>query len=255
MQVLIILQARSNSTRLPKKVLKPILGKAMLAHQIARIQQATRFDQLLVATSALNDDNEIETLCQNLNIPCYRGSLNDVLDRYYQASKQYGAQNIVRITGDCPLIDSDIIDQIIDMHIGSDCDYTSNVEPPTLPDGLDVEVFTFKALERTWLEGIKPSEREHVTSFIRTNTHLFKCQNFTYKRDLSQLRWTVDEVEDFEFVSQIYQNLYPKNNNFNLNNILDLLEKKPELSAINQEFSRNEGLYKAQVKDKELGYD
>jgi len=255
MRVLMILQARFSSTRLPGKVLKPILGQAMLAHQITRLQQATLFDKLIVATSKLSSDDGIAELCDKMNIEFYRGELDDVLDRYYQASIQYHPKHIVRVTGDCPLIDSDIIDQVIDMHIHSDYDYTSNCIPPSLPDGLDVEVFTFEALKKAWQESRKVSDREHVTPFMRNNPASFTVQNYFYRENHSHLRWTVDEPEDFEFVTCVYQALYEEIPYFKLKDILALLEKEPSLQLINQKFKRNEGLLKSQAKEKELGDD
>mgnify|MGYP001942273858 CR=1 FL=1 len=255
MQVLAILQARFNSTRLPGKVLKPILGKAMLAQQVERLQQVKSVDKLIIATSSQASDDVIEQLCQKLAVNCYRGSLDDVLDRYYQASKNHQAQHIVRITGDCPLIDIDIVEQVVNMHTTSNFDYTSNIQPATFPDGLDVEIFKFSALEKAWLGANKPSEREHVTLYIRNNPDLYNCQNFTHTKDLSHLRWTVDEPEDFDFVTKVYQALYQKKPFFNYSDIISLLIEQPHLQTINQKYIRNEGLLKSQAQDKELGYE
>jgi spore coat polysaccharide biosynthesis protein SpsF len=255
MQVLMILQARYNSSRLPGKVLKPILGKPMLAHQIERLQTVQHCNKLIVATSKMSSDDAIEQLCKYLAVDCYRGDLDDVLDRYYQASIPYNPDHIVRVTGDCPLIDSEIVDQVINFHINSQFDYTSNCIPPTLPDGLDVEVFTYSALKEAWLNSKLPSEREHVTPYIRNNPQSFSVQNFFYKQDYSHLRWTVDEAEDFELVTEIYQALYIKKPNFGLNDILTLLDSTPNLTHINQKYKRNEGFIKSQAKDKEQRYD
>lgn len=254
-QTLCILQARMGSTRLPGKVLKPILGEPMLAHQINRLSGVKTIDTLLVATSTEQEDDAIEQLCKQLSIPCFRGNKNDVLDRFYQAALAYRPENIVRLTGDCPLIDAEIVTQVVELHLHSHHDYTSNCNPPTLPDGLDVEVFTFKALTKAWQHSSKPSEREHVTPYIRNNTQMFSCQNFHYPTDLSQHRWTVDEEKDFEFVSAIYRHLYKNNNHFALNEILALLAERPELLEINNLISRNEGLIKSEEQDKEQGFD
>jgi len=249
-KTLVILQARYNSSRLPGKVLKPILGQAMLAHQITRIEHATLVDKIIVATSNMNNDDEIAKLCTKLEVDCYRGELNDVLDRFYQASREINPINIIRLTGDCPLIDPDIIDKVIKLHLNDDFDYTSNSNPPTLPDGLDVEVFSFKALEKAWIHAKKQSDREHVTSFIRNNPDIFSCQNFEYDRDLSHLRWTVDEPEDFLFVNEVYRALYDDNPKFDLKDILLLIEENPSLTTINDKFKRNEGLHLSLSKDK-----
>lgn len=253
---LIILQARTSSTRLPGKVLLPILDKPMLSHQIARLAKVKTPHQLIVATSHLTSDNAIETLCQQLNINCFRGSLEDVLDRYYQATlannPQGKVKRIVRLTGDCPLIDNEIIDQVIELFSSSQVDYCSNCEPASLPDGLDVEVFTFAALTTAWRLAKKTSEREHVTPFIRNNPQLFSRCNFYHQPDLSHYRWTVDEPEDFELVTKVYQALYPNTPNFKLADILALIEKQPELSKLNQHIVRNEGLIKSELADQQL---
>ena len=207
---------------------------------------------MIIATSEHSSDDGIATLCQTLNIDCFRGSLTDVLDRYYQAAKQYSASHVVRLTGDCPVIDHQIIDQVIALHLNSHVDYTANCEPPTLPDGLDVEVFTFKALEHAWHESKKPSEREHVTLFIRNNPELFICQNYRYKEDLSYLRWTVDEPEDFKFITKVYQELYQHKPDFLLKDILLLLAQQPTLKNINKKFTRNEGLKKSIIADQQI---
>ncbi len=258
-ETLIILQARTSSSRLPNKVLLPIMAKPMLSQQIARLAKVKTSHQLIVATSDETSDNQIEDLCQELGVKCFRGSLDDVLDRYYQTAlannPASNIKNIVRVTGDCPLIDSDIIDQVIALFLNSQVDYCSNCEPATLPDGLDVEVFTLATLEKAWQLADKPSEREHVTPFIRKNKQLFRCKNFYHHSDLSHLRLTVDESVDFELVTKIYQTLYPQNNDFKLTDIMSLLEQQPELALINQHILRNEGLLKSELADQESEHE
>lgn len=255
-ETLIILQARTSSSRLPNKVLLPILGQPMLSHQIARLRKIKTPHELVVATSEQQSDDAIENLCKELNIACFRGSLDDVLGRFYQAAftnnPNDSIRNIVRVTGDCPLIDSEIIDQVINLFLTSNVDYCSNCDPATLPDGLDVEVFTFAALAEAHRLAKKPSEREHVTPFIRNNPQLFTSNNFLYSSDLSHYRWTVDEPADFELVTQIYQALYPKNNDFKLADIVRLIQQQPELAKINQDINRNEGLVKSELQDMQL---
>lgn len=252
---LIILQARTSSSRLPGKVLLPILNKPMLSHQISRLTKVKTPHQLIIATSELASDDAIAQLCQALNVKCFRGSLDDVLDRYYHAALANNpkgqVKNIVRVTGDCPLIDSTIIDKVIELFLTSKVDYCSNCEPATLPDGLDVEIFTLAALTKAWLLAKKSSEREHVTPFIRNNKHLFSCINFYHQPDLSHFRLTVDEPEDFELITKIYQSLYRKNHDFKLVDIINLLEQQPELALINQSLIRNEGLLKSELADQE----
>jgi spore coat polysaccharide biosynthesis protein SpsF len=253
--ILAILQARMSSTRLPNKVLKPIMNQPMLALQLARIKQSKRINKLIVATSVQPDDDAIENLCNNLQIDCFRGDLNDVLSRFYHASLAYSPKHVVRLTGDCPLADASVIDQVITEHLKQRADYTSNCQPATFPDGLDVEVFTAQALAISYQNAVKPSEREHVTQFMRNHPDLFVLANYQYHHDLSAYRWTVDEEKDFEFVTQIYQHLYTKNPYFTLQDILALVEKKPQLCKINQGFSRDEGLLKSLQQDKEQGYE
>jgi len=250
MTINIILQARTSSTRLPEKVLKDILGKPMLVHQLERLKSLTLVDKIIVATSNDASDDVIEQLCQSVGIHCFRGSLANVLDRYYQASLAYPSDHVVRITGDCPVIDTDIIEQVIQLHLNTAADYSSNCDPATLPDGLDVEVFTFSALQQSWQHAKKPSELEHVTPFMRSHPELFTCQNYTHSPDYSHLRWTVDEPADFELITQIYHELYPNKPMFKLKDMLKLIEQKPHLAAINAHFKRNEGLLKSLQQDK-----
>ncbi|MBA6253839.1 MULTISPECIES: cytidylyltransferase domain-containing protein [unclassified Colwellia] len=254
MTVNIILQARMNSSRLPGKVLMPILGQPILALQIARLAKVTQVNKLIIATSTEPSDDAIDRLCDTLNIACFRGNLNNVLDRYYQASLLYPSEHIVRITGDCPLIDAQVIDHVILAHLTGGFDYTNNCEPATFPDGLDVEVMTKKTLKSSWLQAVKPSELEHVTLFIRNHPEQFSCGSYLHECDLSAHRWTVDEQEDFELVERIYNDLYPKNNNFSFQDILKYLAKHPALLKINQDFTRNQGLLTSLKNDKEQGY-
>jgi|APSaa5957512622_1039677.scaffolds.fasta_scaffold119129_1 spore coat polysaccharide biosynthesis protein SpsF (cytidylyltransferase family) len=250
--ILAILQARFSSTRLPGKVLKKILGKPMLSLQLERIKHSKRIEELIVATSTEDSDNKIESLCKSMEIPCFRGSLNDVLDRFYQAALPYKPENIVRLTGDCPLIDPLIIDNVIDLCIRGEFDYVSNALEPTFPDGLDVEAFKFSALETAWKEAFLPSHREHVTPFIYQNPERFRIDNYRNNIDLSYLRWTVDLPQDFELVRQIYEALYRQNPKFTTQDILTFLHNNPSLLQINKSILRNEGLKKSEEADKLL---
>lgn len=247
--ILGILQARVSSTRLPGKVLRSILGKPMLAREIERILQAESIDRLIVATSANQEDDAIEELCSSVGIDCYRGSLEDVLDRFYQAAKKYNPEHVIRLTGDCPLIDPQVIDQLIKFHISGDYDYTSNALEPTYPDGLDVEAIRFSALEHAWRGSQLQSAREHVTLYLYQNPQLFKIGILKNSVDLSYLRWTVDELQDFELVSQIYESLYPLNPQFATQDILQYLDQHTDLKTKNTVLERNEGLKKSLNKD------
>ena len=245
-----ILQARVSSSRLPGKVLKPILGKPMLLLQVERVNRARRIERLVVATSTDRSDDAVETLCRSNGIACSRGSLADVLDRYYQAAKPLGAEHIVRLTGDCPLADPAVIDAVIAFHIEGGYDYTSNTLEPTWPDGLDVEVVRFSCLEAAWKEATLPSQREHVLPFIHQQPARFRLGSYRSAQDLSQYRWTVDEPEDFELVKAIYEELYPTNPAFTTQDALDLLKRRPGLADLNKRFIRNEGYLTSLSRDR-----
>ena len=251
MKILAILQARMSSSRLPGKILKPILGKPMLTLQIERVLRARCIDSLIVATSTDPSDNPVEELCQDLGVECFRGSLDNVLDRYFQAAKHYKAQNLVRLTGDCPLADPDVIDEAIQYFLDHDFDYVTNGgDEPTFPDGLDVEVLKFSALKAAWENATQPSDIEHVTPYITKQPEEFKLGVFKGHPDRSHMRWTVDAPRDFEFVYRVYQELYPVNPQFGTDDILDLLQRKPEIGQINSDIERNEGLKKSLAIDK-----
>lgn len=247
--ILAIIQARLSSTRLPEKVLKPLLGKPMLLRQIERLQHVKQIDKLLVATSVEALDDGIEELCVNHNITCFRGSLDDVLDRYYQAAKPYNPKYIVRLTADCPLTDPAVIDDVVSFYFRGDYDYASNALTPTFPDGLDIEIFKFSCLEQAWKEARLSSEREHATPYIYNNPQLFNLVNYENSVDFSHLRWTVDEPEDFEFVTKVYEALYLNDPEFSMDDILKLLKEQPALLKINNMFARNEGYQKSLDED------
>ncbi|HIK04476.1 MAG TPA: glycosyltransferase family protein [Trichormus sp. M33_DOE_039] len=247
--IIAILQARVSSSRLPGKVLKPILGVPMLFHQIERIKRSKMIDRLLVATSTDPTDDLIEKYCQQRDVECFRGKLDDVLDRFYQAANSISPEHIVRLTGDCPLCDPELIDKIIIHHLSGDFDYTSNTITPTFPDGLDTEVFRFSCLKQAWQEAKLPSQREHVTPFIHSQPNRFRLGIYKQNTDLSYLRWTVDEPLDFDLVAKIYTALYPSNPRFSTQNILNLLEQNPDLKTFNTCYPRNEGWQKSLISD------
>jgi len=244
-----IIQARVSSSRLPNKVLMDVMGSPMLARQIERMIRVKSLENLVVATSNHNEDNAIEDMCREIGIDCYRGSLDDVLDRFYRCAEKYSPEHVVRITGDCPLIDPDIIDRVVSFHLENGHDYTSNVLAPTWPDGMDVEVMRFRCLAEAHEEATAPSEREHVTSFIYKHPERFNLGSVTQTEDLSSIRLTVDEPEDFELVCKIYHYLYPHNPTFGLDDVMNLLHETPELMGLNKKFERNEGLRQSEQKD------
>lgn len=247
--ILAILQARVTSSRLPGKVLKPVLGEPMLLRQIERIQRSRLIDRLVIATSTDHTNDAIEKMCTENQLSFFRGSLNDVLDRFYQAAMLFKPLHVVRLTGDCPLTDPDLIDEVVSFHLKGNFDYTSNALEPTYPDGLDVEIMRFSCLSRAWEEASLPSEREHVTSFIYKRPDLFKIGSVKGKFDLSFLRWTVDEPLDFELISNVYERLYPINPQFTTEHIYNLLKDNPELQNINAKFERNEGYQRSLLLD------
>jgi spore coat polysaccharide biosynthesis protein SpsF len=247
--ILAILQARISSIRLPGKVLKPILGEPMLARQIERLRRAKKFDKLIVATSTDPSDDVLEEFCRRVGVPCFRGSLNDVLDRFYQAALPYAPEHVVRLTGDCPLIDPELVDRTIEFHLEGGYDYTSNTLDPTFPDGLDTEVFRLDALCRAWQEAVLPSEREHVTVYIYKRPDKFRLGIYRSLIDLSYYRWTVDEPDDLELVDKIYSAIYPVNPCFNTSEVLVFLAKTPGLSTYNTNHARHEGLLKSNQED------
>jgi len=246
MKVVAVLQARTTSTRLPGKVLAQIQGRPMLELMLERVRRAELIDQVIVATSTGKSDNALENLCKHLGVECYRGSLDNVLQRFRGAVRKYGGDHVVRLTGDCPLIDSGVIDATIRFYLDGGYDYASNTMPPTFPDGLDVEVFSRQALESTFEKAGTALELEHVTPHMRNHPETFKLGGFQGSRDLSRLRWTVDEPEDLEFVRAVYDALYEKKESFGYLDVLELMEQNEELGQLNNMFSRNEGMRKNQ---------
>jgi len=249
MKTLAILQARVSSSRLPGKVLLPILGEPTLFRQIERIRRATRIEQLVVATSTDPSDDILASECLTRGIGCFRGSLDDVLDRFYRAAVSFRPANIVRLTGDCPLADPELIDRVIEFHLQGGYDFVSNAIEPTFPDGLDSAVFRFELLEQAWQEARLPSEREHVTPFMRHHPERYKIGSYKGSPDRSYMRWTVDEPADFAFVCAIYERLYPAKADFGSEDIYRLLEDQPELLQLNGGIGRNEGLASSLQKD------
>ncbi|MBS1962177.1 MAG: glycosyltransferase family protein [Bdellovibrionales bacterium] len=249
---LAILQARLSSTRLPGKVLRPLSGAPMLERQIERIRRSKKISEILVATSTGDDDRAIVELCDRLGVGSFRGNLTDVLDRYVGAARTRQPENVIRLTGDCPLVDPGVIDDVIAFFESGSFDYASNTLEPTFPDGLDTEVFTFEGLEKCWREARLPSEREHVTPYFYTHPELFRLGSYKSAVNRSNLRWTVDEPADYELVQKIYAGCYAENPSFAMADVLRFLEKNPELNRINSEFQRNEGYLRSLAQDRDF---
>ncbi len=239
MKIIALVQARMGSTRMPNKVMKRINGIPMIELLLARLSRSKELDQIIVATTMSERDLCLIDHVNQLGYSCEQGSENDVLDRYVQAARKHQADVVVRITGDCPLIDSDLVDEAIRRFKVAGVDYFSNTCPPTYPDGLDVEICTFKALEQASLETSNPLDREHVTPYLR-NSGKFKTATMQYNRDLSNLRWTVDEQSDFTVIEKVFQHFDPRID-FSWIEILNLQLQQPDLFNINQHITRNEG--------------
>ncbi|MGY4503292.1 spore coat polysaccharide biosynthesis protein SpsF [Bradyrhizobium sp. GM24.11] len=223
MTVMAILQARMSSRRLPGKVLAPVLGQPMIQRQIERIRHTRLIDRLVIATSAMSDDDAIAEFCRAIGQPCHRGPLDDVLGRFVGALDAYGpADHVVRLTADCPLIDWTIIDRCVNEHIAHGADCTSNAIVRSFPDGLDVEVMTSGALRAANAEARDAQSREHVTPFIYSNQNRFQIRHVTQPVDLAALRWTVDNPDDLAFVHKVYDHLYARNPMFTSDDILAL---------------------------------
>jgi spore coat polysaccharide biosynthesis protein SpsF len=239
--VIAIVQARMGSTRLPGKVLLDLAGKPMLVRDIERVQRAKRIDDIIIATTTKPADDKIILLCREYGWNYFRGSEDDVLDRYYLAAREFLGKTIVRITSDCPLIEPAIVDHLVDTFISAepDIDYVSNCFPArTYPRGLDTEVMSFSALERCWKEDTNPLFREHVTEYLLHNADQFKILEVNNDTDLSHMRWTVDTPEDFDFVSKVYHHF--GETRFSWKDILDLLKVHPEFQDINKNIRQKE---------------
>ena len=207
-----------------------------------RVSLAKSAGEIVVALTNEELDDQLALLCQKNNIKIFRGSSFDLLDRHYKASKEYGAEVVIKIPSDCPLIDPHVIDKVILYYINNrdKYDFVSNLHPPSYPDGNDVEIMSFKALENAWINAKKDFEREHTTPFIWENPDIFRIGNVIWERGLDYSmthRYTIDYKEDYEFIKRVYDKLYLKNKSFGLNEILILLEEKPEIKKINEMYA------------------
>ena len=237
------------STRLSDKVLMTLAGKTVLEHIIERVSRSELVQGTVVATTVNKKDLAIAGLCAMKGINIFCGSEEDVLDRFYQTARHFRIKNIIRITADCPLIDPQIIDRTIKLYLDTGADYASNILEETFPDGLDVEVFSFDALEAAWKNAKLISEREHVTPYIRKSTDRFRTASVKHNTDLSSKRWTLDTKEDLDFLRIVFENLYYNRPDFNMTDILSLIEKHPEIEKINSGAVRNEGYLKSLEQD------
>ena len=246
-----IIQARMGSTRLPGKVMKIIDTKnPSLQYTINQLQNCKTLDKIIVATTDFSEDDVIVNHLENTGMDIFRGSSDDVLDRYFQCAKHYGLSSILRVTADCPLIDPEIVDHGINIFLSENYDYVTNTSPRSFPDGNETEIFTFDALKKAWENSKLPSEREHVTPYFRNNKQNFKIKNFEHTSNLSNLRYTVDFPEDLKLVKILISKIQSRP--IRLNDILNLLNSQPELLEINKNHKPNEGFKRSLEEDKEF---
>jgi spore coat polysaccharide biosynthesis protein SpsF (cytidylyltransferase family) len=249
MKNIAIIQARTGATRLPNKVLMKLEDKTVLEHVIDRVSQSKLIDKVIVATTISKNDLNIVKLCAEKGINVICGSENDVLDRYYQAARLFNPENVIRITADCPMHDSHVIDEVIERHIKDKSDYSSNVLEETFPDGLDCEIMKFSVLKEAWQEAKLTSQREHVTQYIIHNKK-YKKTSIVSKENHGNERWTLDTEQDLKFIQMVYKELYTSKPYFEYSDVIELLDKKPEIRKINQNSVRNEGLIKSLQEDR-----
>lgn len=235
--IICVVQARTGSSRLPKKVLFDLEGKAVLLRVVDRLLLSEKIDHIIVATTTKRRDDAIAKLAQHYHpkVSVFRGSEDDVLDRFYKAVKNFKPSGVIRITADCPLIDPEIVDKVVNDFLKFKVDYVSNtLGVRTYPRGLDAEIFSFDLLEELWKETLWETDREHVTLFARRSPTLFSCRSVLNDKDYSVYRWTLDEASDYKLIKIIYKKLFRKNYNFKMKDVINLFEKSPELIKINE---------------------
>jgi spore coat polysaccharide biosynthesis protein SpsF len=239
MKVIVVVQARTGSTRLAGKVLMPLAGRPLLHRMLERVCAATTPDVVVVATTWEPADDVIVELANDAGISCFRGHPTDLLDRHHAAAAAHGADVVVKVPSDCPLIDPAVIDRVIGsylIHAGT-VDFVSNLRPPTYPDGNDVEVMPFSVLETAWTEAIAQHEREHTTPFIWERPNRFRMHNLRWDSGLdysSTHRWTIDYLEDYRFLAAVYEQLWSSTRPlFSMADVLSLLEVRPDIAALN----------------------
>jgi len=241
MKTVLIIQARLGSNRLPRKILKPIMGRPVLYYLMERVKFLTQVDSIIIATSINPRDDELVEFAIKNSINIFRGDEEDVLSRFYHAATFYDANIVVRCNSDCPLLDPLIVDEIIKefkSNIDS-IDYLSNILEPSYPVGMHTEVFTYEALSRAFLDAKDLAEREHVTPYIYRRPNLFRLKNRLLDVDLSSHRWTLDYEEDFDLIKKILTNIYHKNPKFTMEDVIKLVNTNPEWKYINSHIYKN----------------
>jgi len=246
-----IIQARIASSRLPGKTMRETMGKPMLWYMINRLKKSELIEKMVIATTTKERDRIIREFAERNGLETYSGSEEDVLDRYYQTAKKFNLETIVRFSPDCPLIDPDIVDRIIGYYLKNKNRLDFVHGGLSFPEGVgDTEVFSFTVLKKVWQEARLASEREHVTSYIWKNPQFFRIATVENEKDLSHIRLGIDDEKDFQVVAEVFKNLYKENEIFHLKDILDFLNKNPELLQLNKHTIRNEGYLKSVAKDK-----
>ncbi|MHC0061527.1 cytidylyltransferase domain-containing protein [Nostoc sp. UIC 10890] len=245
MKTVAIIQARMGSTRLPGKVMKQLCGKTVLAHVIYRVQACLLVNEVIVATTTSLADDVIVAEAEKWGAKWFRGSEENVLERYYLAAQEYNADVVVRVTSDCPLFDPEVLSNMLVYFKGGtikglQIHYLSNCLNRTYPRGLDTEIFTFKALERAFIEAQEPYEREHVTPYIYGHPDFFSLHNQTNHEDISNYRLTLDTEEDWKLIELIYINLYQDGEIFSTEEVISLFQEKPELATLNTHIQQKE---------------
>jgi spore coat polysaccharide biosynthesis protein SpsF len=241
--IVAIIQARLGSTRFPRKIFAGLAGKPLIRHVIDRLKYSEKIDKIVLATTGTTTDDELAAWALTEGVALYRGSENNVLERFYFAAKEFSAGIVVRITADDPFKDPVIIDRVISKLQDENLDFAYNNHPPTFPEGLDTEVFTFSALESAYSKSVDDYEKEHVTQYFYRNKSLFKQANYSNEQNLSELRWTIDTGLDYEMAKRVYDILYVPGEIFLTDDILKLLKQHPEIAQINKEVARSD-MYK-----------
>ncbi len=239
MKTVVVVQARTGSSRLPGKILLPLAGRPLLQRMLERVRAARTPSAVVVATTQETTDDVVEAIAASAGVPCFRGDTRDLLDRHYRAGVAFGADVVVKIPSDCPLIDPAVIDRVIGeyaVHAG-EIDFVTNLCPPTYPDGNDVEVLPLDVLETAWTEAAAPHQREHTTPFIWEHPERFRIRNIAWDAGLDYSathRWTIDYLEDYAFLAAVYEALWTESKTvFPLADILSLLEARPDIAALN----------------------
>lgn len=259
MKTAAIIQARMNSSRLPNKVMMSVLGRPLLGWMLERVTAARQVDAIVIATTSNRCDDEIAEFSDFIGCKVFRGSEDDVLDRYYQAACMVTPDAVIRLTADCPLIDPRVIDTVVTAYSAGGFEFVSNTEPlpSSWPDGMDVSIFSFDALEKSWREARKPSEREHVTFHFWNNPHVYRCKRLEYAKNYGDYRLTVDYKEDFELLEAIIRHFGERDRSVisqvSMEQIISFLDANPDISVINKKHVRGAGWLPALERDKQQG--